>query len=72
MNGQICPLSSPYKQIGEIVKARRKELGLTQTDLAQAAGVNRRSVRRLENGERMQVDFWEMLAYQQVLGPFKF
>lgn len=71
MNVQISPIS-PYKEIGKVVQARRKALGLSVTGLAKAAGVSRWSVRRLEAGLRMQVDYWEMVAYEQVLGTLDF
>lgn len=67
MNVEIYVIS-PYGEVGKIIQAKRKALGLSQTDLAQAVGVNRDSVRRLEAGLRMQVDYWEMMGYQKVLG----
>ena len=38
------------KQIRDFVKTRRKELGLTQYDLAERAGVGIRVIRDLEQG----------------------
>ncbi len=38
-------------QAGARVRARRKELGLTQVDLAQAVGVSRQTVITLETGD---------------------
>jgi transcriptional regulator with XRE-family HTH domain len=36
---------------GERIKARRKELGLTQVELARLLGINQSSLSELENGE---------------------
>lgn len=36
---------------GNKISNRRKELGLTQTDLANAAGVPMRAIQKYENGE---------------------
>lgn len=38
------------KALGDAIKRRRKELGLTQDDLALSIGVNRRVIGRLERG----------------------
>jgi len=40
------------KDIGTTVKALRKELGLTTTDLAKKVGVSQAQVSRLENGQQ--------------------
>ena len=37
--------------IGNIIKSRRKELAITQSDLAELADVTKRTVVKLENGE---------------------
>lgn len=39
------------KQLGELVSRRRRELKLTQSDLALAAGTGRRFISELENGK---------------------
>jgi y4mF family transcriptional regulator len=39
------------KQIGKIVRDRRKELGVTQLHLAELAGVNVNTIYNLEHGE---------------------
>lgn len=45
------------KELIEFVKTRRKQLGLTQKDLAERAGVGLRFVRDLEQGkESLQLD----------------
>jgi y4mF family transcriptional regulator len=44
---QAHPLSEAF---GATLRSRRRELGLTQSDLAFAVGVNRRVIGRLERG----------------------
>lgn len=39
-------------QIGQVIRDVRKRKGLTQSDLAKAAGLSTMSIRRYENGER--------------------
>lgn len=39
------------KKLGELVKKRRKKLGLNQSDLALASGTGRRFISDLENGK---------------------
>jgi transcriptional regulator with XRE-family HTH domain len=41
--------------LGEVIKQRRQELGLSQAELANAAGVNLRQIRRYEAGEQQPV-----------------
>ena len=41
--------------MGEILRQRRTERGMSQTDLATAAGVDRRQIRRYEAGEQQPV-----------------
>uniref|UniRef100_UPI00355C9ED4 DBP48 n=1 Tax=synthetic construct TaxID=32630 RepID=UPI00355C9ED4 len=41
------------KRIGKEVKERRKELGLTQRELAEKLGVSRSTVSDIENGRRL-------------------
>ena len=38
------------KALGRLVRQRRKELGLTQADLAEATGYSKRLIGELENG----------------------
>ena len=42
----------PWVRVGEAVRARREALGLTQLDLARAAGVSETTVRVLETARR--------------------
>lgn len=44
---------APMSLSAEEVKARRRELGLTQPDLVRISGVSRRSITRIESGERV-------------------
>ena len=39
-------------EIAEVIRERRTELGMSQRDLAQAAGVDVRQIRRYEAGEQ--------------------
>jgi transcriptional regulator with XRE-family HTH domain len=43
------------ERLGEIIKRRRQELGLSQSELAGAAGVHLRQIRRYESGEQQPV-----------------
>ncbi len=53
--------------VAEAVRARRKQLGLRQQDLAELAGVATRSVHALETGKRtVRLDVIEAVA--DVLG----
>lgn len=39
------------KQLGELIRSRRRELGLTQTEVAEVAYTNLRFVSELERGK---------------------
>lgn len=41
--------------LGEIIKSRRQEIGISQAELAGAAGVHLRQIRRYESGEQQPV-----------------
>jgi len=41
--------------LGDTIRRRRRELGLSQADLAQASGVHLRQIRRYESGEQQPV-----------------
>jgi transcriptional regulator with XRE-family HTH domain len=49
-NGQIAMAT-----LGETIRTRRKELGLSQAELAQACGVHLRQIRRYESDEQQPV-----------------
>ena len=42
--------AAPYRVFGEIVRAHRRRLGLTQEELAERTGINVRGIRNLEAG----------------------
>jgi transcriptional regulator with XRE-family HTH domain len=46
---------SHVEELGEIIRRRRKELGLSQAELARTADVHLRQVRRYESGEQQPV-----------------
>jgi HTH-type transcriptional regulator / antitoxin HipB len=39
------------EQLGELIRARRRELGLTQTEVAEVANANLRFISELERGK---------------------
>lgn len=45
------PVNSP-EEFGQRLRSRRRELGLSQSDVANVIGVNRRVLGQLENGKR--------------------
>ena len=47
---EAVPIHDP-KQLGELIRARRRELGLTQTEVAEVANANLRFVSELERGK---------------------
>ena len=49
-NGQL-----PMATLGETIRTRRNELGLSQAELAQACGVHLRQIRRYESDEQQPV-----------------
>ncbi|MGJ6981156.1 type II toxin-antitoxin system Y4mF family antitoxin [Aestuariimicrobium soli] len=53
--------------LGAGVLARRRDLGLTQRDLAELAGVSERFVRQLEAG-KLTVQLDKVLAVLEALG----
>ncbi|MEA2496231.1 MAG: hypothetical protein QOJ29_4142 [Thermoleophilaceae bacterium] len=46
------PSASPQHELGEAVRRRRRDLGLTQEDLALRAGLHQRWISNVENGKR--------------------
>ncbi len=60
--------------ISKFVKEKRKKLGLTQTELAERAGVGIRFIRELEQGKKtLQMDKVNQVLnlFGQQLGPVK-
>lgn len=56
----------PTTPAGRAVARRRAELHLTQEDLAEAAGVSRRTIQSLEHGERVPL-LENLIAIEQAL-----
>ena len=52
---------------GEIIAARRKELKLTQRQLADAVNLNRSTLSRYESGEYKKIDFNMLEALAKAL-----
>lgn len=57
----------PTTQLLTVLRARRKELGLTQRELADLAGVSTRFIHELEHG-KATVQFDRVLAVATTLG----
>ena len=47
---------------GEIIKSRRKELKMSQNDLADLVGKKRPYISRVENGEDIRLSNFELIA----------
>ena len=54
--------------LGRLIRARRKEVGLTADDAARAAGVSRRLLLELEQGKRDNVSLAKALDILATLG----
>ena len=54
-------------QLGSYIKSRRKNLGMTQKQLAEKVGVTNVTISRYENGER-EPSFTEFIKLCEVLG----
>lgn len=61
-------MSSTIRRIGGIVRARRKNLELTQRELAVRAGVSERLVVSLELGDAPGIRFDKLLLVLEALG----
>jgi len=55
-------------QIGRLVRARRKDVGLTVAEAAELAAVSRRLLTELERGKRRNVGVAALLRVLEVLG----
>ena len=49
---EILKMMSNVKALGKILKKRRKQLGLTQKELARLVGISTEHLKRVENGKR--------------------
>lgn len=49
-------------QFGEIIKLKRKELGLNQTQLAEKADLHQPDVSRVENGEKVGAEVLDKIT----------
>ena len=54
--------SEEMTKIGNAIAARRAELGLNQTELANAAGMSQKNISKLELGQTAKPQNWRMLA----------
>lgn len=65
--GMIVPLKGGVMTLGEDVRARRRDLGLLQIDVADMGGVSERFVRELEHDKpTLRLD--KVIAVLDVLG----
>ena len=56
------------RNAGKIARERRKQLGLTQREVAQRSGVSERTIYSFELGEKPGIHLGKMLAVYEVLG----
>lgn len=54
-------------ELGQLIIARRKKLGISQVELAEMSGVSERFVYSLENG-KMSVSLEKVLGVTEALG----
>lgn len=57
-----------YLEIPELLASRRHELGMTQTELAQKAGVSRHLVSDVENGRLKDTSLGRLLSVLNAVG----
>lgn len=57
-----------FSELGSAVAARRRKLGLTQTDVARKAGIAQESLSRFEHGRTTDLGARKLLAVLAVLG----
>lgn len=57
-----------FSELGLAVAARRRKLGLTQTDVARKAGIAQESLSRFERGRVTDLGARKLLAVLAVLG----
>ena len=46
----MSDITNTYEGIGEAIRTRRKQLGMTQLDLAEITGLQRQTISRVEAG----------------------
>ena len=46
----MSDVTNNYESIGKAIRTRRKQLGMTQLDLAEIAGLQRQTISRVEAG----------------------
>jgi transcriptional regulator with XRE-family HTH domain len=55
-----------YRRMGSLLEAKRKQRGVSQTDVGSAIGVHRNTIMRWESGESA-IDMWQLLRLADVL-----
>lgn len=60
--------NNPFPGLGKRLRARRKELGLKTTELAERSGVQQPSISRAENGQREDLTAYTAVRLARVLG----
>jgi transcriptional regulator with XRE-family HTH domain len=55
-------------ELGNLIKATRKQKGLSQKDLAERSGVSRARIEALENGRIAEIGFKHLLRLMNALG----
>ncbi len=56
------------EEVGEQLRARRKALGMSQTDVAALNRINRVTLSRLENGKLPEIGIRKVMAISATLG----
>lgn len=54
--------------MGDKIKSRREQLGLTQRELAKKVGMNQSRISEVESGERKQMSLKNLRAMARALG----
>jgi len=54
--------------LGDKIKSRREQLGLTQRELAKQVGMNQSRISEVESGERKQMSLKNLRAMARALG----
>lgn len=65
MGGQVIKIS---RNAGKYARERRKELGMTQRELAERSGVSERTIYSFELGEKPGMHLNKLLAVYRALG----